>query len=150
MKVIQGDLIKLALEGHFDVIVHGCNCFHTMGAGAAKQIKDKFPIAYERDLKTPYGSKEKLGTIDYCVIPEGNIFIIVNAYTQYTFETNKPVVDYNAIRSCFKEIKKEFTKLKIGYPRIGAGLAGGDFKIISKIIDEELEGEDHTLVEYRP
>ena len=23
---IQGDLIKLALEGNFDVIAHGCNC----------------------------------------------------------------------------------------------------------------------------
>ena len=24
---IEGDLIKLAQEGKFDVIAHGCNCF---------------------------------------------------------------------------------------------------------------------------
>jgi len=29
---------------------------------------------------------------------------------------------------------------------IGAGLAGGDWTVISKIINKELEGEDHTLV----
>jgi hypothetical protein len=33
---------------------------------------------------------------------------------------------------------------------IGAGLAGGDWEIISAIINEELYGEDHTLVIYQP
>jgi O-acetyl-ADP-ribose deacetylase (regulator of RNase III) len=150
MKSIDGDLLKFALEGRFDVIIHGCNCFHTMGAGIAKQIKGKFPQAYEADLETPYGSKKKLGKLSHCLIPKGRGFIIVNAYTQYAFGTDKPAVDYDAVRSCFKEIKKEYTKMKIGYPKIGAGLGGGNFEIISKIIDEELKGEDHTLVEYQP
>ncbi|MGJ4995019.1 hypothetical protein ACQR0Z_11425 [Bradyrhizobium sp. HKCCYLS3077] len=53
MKIIKGDLIKLALDGHIDVIVHGCNCQCTMGAGIAKSIKDIFPEAYAADLSTP-------------------------------------------------------------------------------------------------
>ena len=32
---------------------------------------------------------------------------------------------------------------------IGGGLAGGDWNIISAIINEELAGEDHTLVKYK-
>ena len=40
------------------------------------------------------------------------------------------------------------TGKRIGYPRIGAGLAKGDWGVISNIIDVELGGEDHTLVEY--
>ena len=32
----------------------------------------------------------------------------------------------------------------------GAGLAGGDWDTISSIINEELEGEDHTLVVFKP
>lgn len=40
MKVLHGDLISLALAGHFEAIVHGCNCFCTMGAGIAKAIRD--------------------------------------------------------------------------------------------------------------
>jgi O-acetyl-ADP-ribose deacetylase (regulator of RNase III) len=39
-----------------------------------------------------------------------------------------------------------FAGKRIGYPKIGAGLAGGDWSIIEEIIDRELEGEDHTLV----
>lgn len=151
MKVIQGDLLKLAQEGKFDVIVHGCNCFHTMGGGIARQVKDLYPKAYEADLQTPYGSKDKLGKTSGCVITKGRGFVIVNAYTQYAFGTKDgPAVDYDAVRSCFKIIKNQYSGFKIGYPLIGAGLGGGDWKVISKIIDEELQGEDHTLVEYKP
>ena len=41
MNKIKGDLIKFAINGKFDVIIHGCNCFCTMGAGIAKTIKEK-------------------------------------------------------------------------------------------------------------
>jgi len=46
-------------------------------------------------------------------------------------------------------VKQKFSGHRIGYPAIGAGLAGGDWKIISAIIDEELANEDHTFVEYQ-
>lgn len=36
--------------------------------------------------------------------------------------------------------------IELPTPKIGAGLAGGDWNTISAIIDEELEGEYHTLV----
>jgi len=36
----------------------------------------------------------------------------------------------------------------MAYPAIGAGLAGGNWEVISQIIEEELDGEDHTLVVY--
>ena len=39
MKVLKGDLLQLALEGVFDVIVHGANCQCSMGAGIAKAIR---------------------------------------------------------------------------------------------------------------
>ena len=48
----------------------------------------------------------------------------------------------------FSKIKREFTGQRIGYPLIGAGLAGGDWKVISKIIEDELKDENHTLVEF--
>jgi len=49
-----------------------------------------------------------------------------------------------------KWIKEHFEGKRIGRPKIGAGLAGGDWGRISQIIDEKLTGEDVTLVEYRP
>lgn len=151
MKVIQGDLIELALNGAFDVIVHGCNCFNTMGSGIARQVALKLPEATKADNETIKGDRNKLGTILPVVIERENItFVIVNAYTQYNYGTDKMNADYEAIKSCFKEIKKQFTGARIGYPLLGAGLAMGKWEIISKIIDKELDGEDHTLVEYKP
>ena len=44
----------------------------------------------------------------------------------------------------------QFGGKRIGYPLIGAGLAGGDWQIISAIINEELVGENHTLVRFAP
>ena len=150
MNKIKGDLIKLAIEGQFDLIVHGCNCFCTMGAGIAKTIKEKFPEAYQADLETEKGDKSKLGAISWAeTVTKNGKLIIVNGYTQYNWKGRGLKADYNAIREVFKGVKKSFSGLRIGYPAIGAGLAGGDWEIISEIIGEELKGEDHTFVEYQ-
>jgi O-acetyl-ADP-ribose deacetylase (regulator of RNase III) len=147
MKQINGDLISLAKNGQFDVIVHGCNCFNTMGAGIAKLIKSEFPEAYKADLQTEKGSKDKLGTISFA---KSGDLTIINAYTQHNWRGRGIKADYEAIRRAFKEIKLQFSGSKIGYPAIGAGLAGGDWEVIAQIISEELNGEDHTLVVYSP
>jgi O-acetyl-ADP-ribose deacetylase (regulator of RNase III) len=34
-----------------NAIAHSCNCQNVMGAGIAKQIKDRYPQAYEADTK---------------------------------------------------------------------------------------------------
>lgn len=149
MKVIEGDLILMALKGDFDVIVHGCNCYCTMGAGIAKGIKKHFPEAYKADLKTEKGARTKLGTFSFAKT-KVNSLIVVNAYTQYHWKGNGRKVDYDAVRSVFKGIKEHFSGNKIAYPAIGAGLAGGDWKTIAQIIEEELEGEEHTFVVFKP
>ena len=150
MKTVKGDLIELAKAGDFDVIVHGCNCYCKMGSGVARAIRDAFPDAYKIDRLTKKGDKGKLGTITSarCWVTDDieDVVTVVNAYTQYSYGTNKRHVDYDAVRSCFKEIKHYFAGWRIGFPAIGAGLGGGDWEIISKIISEELEDEDYTLV----
>ncbi len=149
MKVVKGDLIELAKENLFDVIIHGCNCQCTMGAGIAKSIKSTFPEAFKADLETVKGDDTKLGTFSFAVNNAfGHDIIVVNGYTQFHYRGSGPLVDYEAIRSVMREVKKRFSGKRIGYPMIGAGLAKGDWKIISEIIDCELEGENHTLVQF--
>jgi len=150
MKQLEGDLISLAEEGHFDVIVHGCNCFCTMGSGIAKTIKDKYPLAYQVDRQTEKGSGDKLGSYSSASVGKDRKFKIVNAYTQYSYSRNKVDVDYEALKQVFAAIKRDFAGKRIGYPLIGAGLAGGDWNIIEAIIESELRGEDHTLVKFKP
>lgn len=147
--IIHGDLLQLALEGRFDVIVHGCNCMCVMGAGIAKQIRTQFPEAYEADIQTPKASAEKLGSISSAPVRRGgNMFHVVNAYTQFDWRGAGIQADYEAIRKAMKQVKNSFSGQRIGYPQIGAGLARGDWVVISSIIKDELAGEDHTLVLY--
>jgi O-acetyl-ADP-ribose deacetylase (regulator of RNase III) len=149
MKTIHGDLIRLAKAGQFDVIVHGCNCFCTMGRGIAKSIREEFPEAYAADQETKHGDRSKLGSYSEASIAlDGRAFTVINAYTQYDYRGQKPNADYDAIRSAFRVIKQNYSRARIGYPLIGAGLAGGNWAEIAAIIEDELAGEDHTLVIY--
>lgn len=145
-KIIRGDLIALAQDKQFDVIIHGCNCFNAMGAGIAPQIAKAFPSAYKIDQGTVKGDKDKLGTISLAFDPRYELYII-NAYTQFQFGGQHPL-DYIALGKCFKQIKTLFHNKRIGYPEIGAGLGGGDWNKISKIIDKILDGSNHTTVEW--
>ena len=146
MRVVKGNLLELAYKGEFDVIVHGCNCFHMMGAGIARQIALAFPEAHRADRASAYGDPEKLGTLSvgHCQGPGGD-FDVVNAYTQFQGGAN---LEYHALRDAFRAVRAQYAGKRIGYPRIGAGIGGGDWDRIARIIEVELAGENHTLVEF--
>jgi O-acetyl-ADP-ribose deacetylase (regulator of RNase III) len=149
MRNEKGDLIQKARAGEFDVIVHGCNCFCTMGAGIAKTIKQVFSAAYQADLATTIGDAAKLGTYSQALVEiNGKPLTIINAYTQYHWRGAGRLVDYDAIRQVFRCLKQEHSGKCIGYPAIGAGLAKGDWAVIAAIIEEELAGENHVFVEW--
>ena len=150
MQVIRGDLIKYALAGEFDVIIHGCNCFNVMGAGVAKAIKKAFPQAHRADAETVKGSKDKLGSFTKATCSvKGHNLTVINAYTQFDYRGPYPRVDYRAVEDVFCKIGSEYAGFKIGYPKIGCGLAGGDWAVVSQIIDRYLSKCDHTLVDLR-
>jgi len=153
MKEVTGDLIEFAKEGMFEVIIHGCNCFCTMGSGIARTIADQFPTAYKADCATKKGDRNKLGTFTGAAVGEMGYhspFFIINAYTQYKYTRNEVDVDYDAVQKVMRSINSLFKGKRVGYPLIGAGLAGGDWNVLSKIIDEELTDVDHTLVIFDP
>lgn len=157
MKYIKGNLITLAQQGMFDVIVHGCNCHCTMGSGIAPQIARAFPEAEKVDKETSPGEIMKLGHFTEAISKnaQGKELRVINAYTQYGFGGER-AVDYGAVISCFERIHKQYhvmemnsnKKYKFGIPKIGAGLGGGDWGLISKIIDSCAPNLDITCVEY--
>lgn len=169
MKIIKGDLIKLAEQGKFDIIIQGCNCFHTQSSGLAKQLATKYPQVLEADKCTTYGKATKLSKWTEAIVEvNDNVFMVVNAYTQYRWSSGSDVFEYDAfqkfldlIGECIK--KSVYTspeypfgpkRLSIGFPQIGAGLAGGDWSRISKMIEKFSEDvashADVTVVEYQP
>lgn len=144
---IFGDLIKQHNE--FDVILHGCNCKNTMGSGIARSLRDRWPGVYDADTAASASSTNNLGNVSTYKTPGG--VIVVNCYTQFDFtgrRYGKMDADYDAIRSCMKKIKIMFPNSKIGLPLIGCGLAGGDWNVVSKIVQEELSDMDVTVVKW--
>ena len=147
MKEVTGDLIVMGLIGDFDVIVHGANCFNTMNSGIAKQIREMIPGAYDVDCATEKGDISKLG--NYSVYQLRTGLSVVNAYTQFNYGyDNGSYVNYDAMEEVFRKIAIIFKGKRIAYPAIGCGLAGGNWKDVSKIINNQLKGEDHTFVKY--
>lgn len=152
IKVIKGDLIKLAKQGNFDMIAHGANCFLTFGAGIARQIKVELPQAYEADKKTLKGDKNKLGSYSNAIISTDNNhqLNVVNCYTQYYYDSRDGTpLDYNALASSLHLMTKNLadkTTTKIGLPLIGYGLAGGDLVAILNIMYSILNDYNVTIV----
>lgn len=142
LKYKVGDLLKGFKDGDVNVIAHGCNTYCTMGNGIAPQIKKAFPQAYEADLKTGKGDRNKLGKFTYALVEQGHVF---NLYSQHGFwGRNKGLrdLDYNALYDAMVEMKlfleyhteRPVGGYRIGLPKIGAGLAGGDWNVIEAMI----------------
>lgn len=152
---IEGDLITLGLEGKYDVVTHGCNCFCVMGSGIAPQMAkafgaDKFPLEADKFR----GDINKLGMIDYghIILPNTKQVSVVNSYTQYgTFGTHGQIpLDYAALELCFKKINHTFKGKLIGMPQIGCGLAGGSWLLVQDLIEQVMIDVNVEVVIYKP
>lgn len=133
------------------VIVHGCNLQGRMGSGIALQIKNRWPKVFEAYVEECKLDMADLGKVGFVWV--GGQKIIANAYTQrYYGNDGKRYVDYDAIRSCFEIVLRtaKVDNLPIHYPKIGAGLGGGDWEIISGIIEEVLKNHEHYLWLLKP
>lgn len=147
MKHVVGDLLANVNRG---IIVHGCNAQGVMGGGFALQVKNRYPKAYRAyvDMLGKHkasGCDDCLGSISMVRVDQE--LYIANAITQEFYGTDRRHVNYEAIAHAFELLKRHCSTLNlpIHYPMIGAGLAGGNWTIISTIIDETLIGCDHTL-----
>ena len=148
-----GDAVKAFDTGEVDILVHGCNCYHTMGAGIAKQIAKRFPEALTEDKKTIYGPA-KLGRISIAEVERvcGIKGFVINAYTQDTYCDSSRMLNYSSVYNSmlFTKHFAESKNLSIGMPKIGAGLARGDWVKISDILDRIFGDKEIFVYEFRP
>lgn len=130
IEYVYGDIFTTNCE----YLIHGCNSRGLMGAGVAKMIKQKYPKAYQDYLDIYNNNGLILGDFYSSEQPDGKI--IINAITQKDVGTDKIQVSYWAIANIFRNLNNIGMK-KVALPKIGSGLAGGDWKVISAIIENE-------------
>lgn len=163
LKHAKGNLLDLAVAGHFDLIVQGCNCQVTMGSGIAKEIRERFPEAYQADIQYLMdidGRRPapvfKLG--NYSMAPvygQGRtLFTIINAYTQVHYlPRGVDHFEYESFKIILRKLLVAYGDRRFGFPYIGMGLAGGNKERIMKILEGfatavDERGGSVTLVEF--
>lgn len=137
IKYIKGNLFATDIEH----IVHGCNAQGVMGSGVARIVRDDYPAVYNFYVEQYNKYGLKLGDVQFV---HDNGKTIVNAITQHLY--GKPAeptrfVDYDAVADCIKTVN-QVLKLSgytdVALPMIGAGLGGGDWRVIEQIIEREM------------
>lgn len=138
-----GDLLKAAET----VIAHGCNALGGFASGVAGAIRRTEPDAWQAYAAAHAARGLKLGKVIWA---QGRNHVIANCITQPTYgRDGRRHVDYEAVRVCMRELnasasagvpgtKAEGGFSRVAMPLIGAGLGGGDWKVISAIIEEEM------------
>ena len=129
----KGDLLETEITN----IIHGCNSRGVMGSGVAKAIRAKYPRAYQDYVDMYDNVGLELGDMPISTQPDGRV--IYNAITQkeYGRDSSRVYVSYWAIAEVFRRIDKSNIS-EIAMPMIGAGLANGDWNVISAIIENTL------------
>lgn len=149
IKYVQGNVLLALKSGDLDVVAHGCNCQGGFGSGIAGQIAKMWPHVRSSYLDLHRSGGTILGFFQ--PVPISHNQFIVNCGTQDNYlPRGIQHADYDAIDDVMESLSL-YTKhknLRVGVPKIGAGLAGGDWQIIESIILRHFVDQDLTVYIY--
>lgn len=142
-----GDLMKFTE----DAFGHGCNCKKRMASGVAYAVRHTYYEMVLADLNSLITPEERLGSI--IKVKLSNEKLGYNIYSQFGYGRDKVHVDYraleNGLRAVCSDLKNNGLKT-LALPKIGCGLAGGDWDVVSKIIEKVSNSIDITIYEFEP
>ena len=140
IQIVNGDILNVSDS----IICQQVNCRGVMGAGLAKQIRDKYPTVYP-DYKR-YASTDSLGTCLFVPVADGNI--VANLFGQLDYGRGIRYTQYAALEQCLRrvaEVSRERCK-PVAIPfNLGCGLAGGDWTVVLSLIKQILTDTDTTI-----
>lgn len=138
MREVIGDLFEHATTG---VLAHGVNCQGAFGAGIAKEVAARWPIAKAKYSKLIQLSKKEnadplIGTVDMVLVSKEPRLAVANCFTQKFYGSNADgknrFVSYDALDYCMRYLAQ--IPVPIHLPLIGAGLGGGAPAVCRNII----------------
>jgi len=129
----RGDIFK----SPYRFILHGCNARGVMGAGFALQVKKMYPYAYKEYINNYEKKGLTLGETQFVKCRDRTI---INSITQQFYgKDGRRYVSYDAVANSMRMVEECLYGETIAMPKIGAGLAGGDWNVIESIIESELK-----------
>lgn len=135
---VKGDV----LNSDEKFIIHGCNSRGKFRSGFAKAVRELYPNCYKAYMSEYEKNGLHLGNIVVYLDPKTNVTIF-NAITQDTFGYDgKQYVDYGAIKTALIRADDATVGGRLAMPKIGAGLGGGDWNIISDLIEKCVVNND--------
>jgi len=149
LKYKQGNLMQFTE----DAFGHGCNCQKRMASGVAYAVRTTFFEMVEADTADEREPKGRLG--EMIKVPLGNGRVGYNIYSQFMYGRDTRKVDYDALRKGVTAVCEDLIedgKTSLALPRIGCGLAGGEWSVVSGILEEVSNetGIDITIYDYEP
>lgn len=135
-------------DGCSVIVPHVCNNVNAFGAGFAGQVALKYP-----EVKMNFhmlGSQAKLGHTQFVSVKSDKqyrhsiIFANMISQNKLISNTNRRPINYAALVYSMNQVKQHIktlqsnmdSKIEIHAPKFGSGLAGGDWKFISHLIDD--------------
>jgi O-acetyl-ADP-ribose deacetylase (regulator of RNase III) len=161
LKYIGGNLLTRQDIG---IIGHQANCQNTFGSGIARSIREMFPEAYAADTRAALAKKNVLGAVSIGLrVPDkvSSIGTIFNLYGQCFYGKGTRQTNYNALFDALSTMSKQIEHNSVmtgktptvGFPHlIGCGLGGGDWNIVSRLIEVAFDGcsSDVVIVKFAP
>jgi len=121
------------------IIAHVCNDRGGWAAGFVMAISHKWskPEECYRDLAK---RGLELGQVQMVMVDEARGVHVANMISQVLRDPTGVNIRYDALRRCLKIVADEATRLgaSVHMPRIGCGLAGGQWTEIEPLIQQEL------------
>ena len=156
-----GDIFTCPAQGD-KILIHVCNDVGAWGAGFVLALSKAFPQAeseYRSMAFMPDGSM--LGKVQFVHVrnsPGEHLYIanmIAQRSTRFIKDGSKtgcPPVRYPALMTCLEAVAKfaSDNKLSVISPKFGAGLAGGDWKLIEMMMGVAFKDLDVTVYELAP
>ena len=156
IKYITGDATRPIGEGK-KIICHICNDERRWGAGFVLSLSARWEEPEKVYRKMP---KEKMVLGQVMIVPVENDIMVANMIAQHgiqpiysphaAFGPTIPPIRYGALRVCLAEVNDIAYHMgaTLHGPRFGAGLSGGNWDIIEKII-EEIVSVDITIYDLK-
>lgn len=150
IKYVTGDATDPIVNTGHRVIAHICNNVGAWGMGFVLSILDKWPEVRNIYIKEMKNNRYVLGSSIVVNITDGLDIYNMIAQDGLISKTNPVPLSYDALYNCLLGMYNKYKNIpnvSVHMPKIGTGLAGGDWNFICPIINDTV-AKNNTIDVY--